>query len=167
MKISITHLIVLIVFSTLLFSCSSQDNPPVIEPIPVKMDYTFSAEELETMALINTYRQSIGLNQLEPNKHISYVAEQHNLYMINNNVVNHAGFTERYDNIVKVLTAIKVGENIAYNYKTPKEALDAWLLSPGHKTIIEGDYTHFGISIRQSDAKRKYYTNIFAKILSK
>lgn len=167
MKISFTHIPFFSVFVCSLFSCSSQDNTAVTEPVLQTMDYVFNSEELETMAVINTYRQSVGLNTLEPNKHVSYIAHEHNTYMINNHVVSHEGFDERYDNIIKVLEAIKVGENIAYNYKTPEGALEAWLLSPDHKKIIEGDYTHFGVSIRQDAANRKYYTNIFIKLITK
>ncbi|TDW49087.1 uncharacterized protein YkwD [Flavobacterium sp. 270] len=127
--------------------------------------YTYNDTELETMKLINEYRVSIGLNALEMVNHISFKCEEHNKYMIANNVVNHNDFTSRSANIVNVLGAKKVGENVAYNYKTPQAALKAWLESPGHKENIEGDYTHFGLSVSTDPATGKiYYTNIFAKI---
>jgi uncharacterized protein YkwD len=63
-----------------------------------------------------------------------------------------------------ILGAKKVGENIAFNYNTPQAVLDAWLNSPIHKQYIEGDFTHFGISIRLNSEGKKYYTNIFMKI---
>jgi uncharacterized protein YkwD len=84
--------------------------------------------------------------------------------MIENNVVNHDYFQARSNNIINVLGAEKVGENIAYNYVTPQSALSAWLNSPGHKANLEGDYTHFGISVTVNpETGRKYYTNIFMK----
>ena len=84
--------------------------------------------------------------------------------MIQNNVVNHDQFQERSKNIIEVLGAVKVNENVAYNYVTPNSALHAWLNSPGHKANIEGDFTHFGISIRINPVNGKsYYTNIFIK----
>lgn len=115
------------------------------------------------MALINSYRVGIGLNALEKNNYISIKSEEHDNYMINNNVVNHDNFISRSENIIKVLGAKKVSENIAYNYNTPQAALEAWLKSPGHKENIEGDFTNFGISIRVNPDGRKYYTNIFVK----
>jgi uncharacterized protein YkwD len=85
--------------------------------------------------------------------------------MITNNVVNHDGFVGRSENIIKTQGAKTVGENIAYNYSTPEAAVNAWLNSPGHKENIVGNYTHFGISIRENAITgKKYYTNIFAKI---
>jgi uncharacterized protein YkwD len=130
---------------------------------PQAMDYTYSSFELEALASINLYRVSIGLNKLQQNNYISYKSEEHNNYMIKNNSVNHNGFVARSENIMKVLGAKSVAENIAYNYKTIQGALDAWIRSPGHKKNLEGDFTHFGISIRENAEGKKYYTNIFVK----
>ncbi|MBS7254871.1 CAP domain-containing protein [Flavobacterium branchiicola] len=128
-------------------------------------DYSYNDSEVETMQLINDYRVSVGLNALQRINHISFKCEEHNDYMIANNVVDHNDFVSRSDNMIKVLGAKKVGENVAYNYKTSQAAVKAWLESPGHKENIEGDFTHFGLSVTV-DAKtgKKYYTNIFVKI---
>ena len=127
--------------------------------------YTYNSDELEAMSLINAYRVSIGLNTLEQVNYISHKSEQHNTYMIATNLVNHNDFVSRSGDIVKVLGAKTVSENIAYNYNTPQAALKAWLNSPSHKENIEGSFTHFGISIRiDAVSGKKYYTNMFAKI---
>lgn len=130
-----------------------------------EVNYTYNASEIETMNLINSYRVSIGLNSLVKIDYISYKSEEHDNYMITKNVVNHDDFVARSENIIKVLGVKIVDENIAYNYDTPQAALKAWLASPGHKKNIEGDFTNFGISIRENPTTgRKYYTNIFVKI---
>ena len=114
--------------------------------------------------VVNNYRVSQGLSALTLINHISYKSEEHNDYMIEKNVVNHDYFNQRASNIKSVLGAVTVGENIAYNFSTPNSALHAWLQSPGHKENIEGDYTHFGVSISINPANgKKYYTNIFMK----
>ncbi len=147
-------------------SCSSGTNNEVVNTAPeLKKDYEHSADELETIRLINEYRVSIGLTILTISDHISNTCEEQNKYMIANNLMNHNGFVDRFKNITKVLGAIKVGENLAYNYKTPQAALTAWLKSPEHKKNIEGDFNHVGISIKKNEINgRNYYTNIFAKI---
>ncbi|MCM0667810.1 CAP domain-containing protein [Flavobacterium tyrosinilyticum] len=128
-------------------------------------NYTYNDTEIETMSLINEYRLSIGLNSLERINHISYKCEEHNKYMIQNNVVDHNDFVARSTNMTNVLGAKRVGENVAYNYKTPEAAVRAWLDSPGHKENIVGDYTHFGLSVTTDPATgKKYYTNIFVKL---
>ncbi|RZJ40893.1 MAG: CAP domain-containing protein, partial [Chryseobacterium sp.] len=123
-------------------------------------NFTYKDSELELMQLINEYRVSIGLNALEKANLISNECEDHNEYMIANNVMDHNGFSSRSETIMKELGAKNVGENVAYNYQTPQAALKAWLESPGHKKNIEGNYTHFGISISTNSAGKKYYTNI-------
>lgn len=128
-------------------------------------DYTYNDSELETMQLINDYRVRIGLNALEKINHISYKCEEHNKYMIANKVVDHNDFVLRSNNIMKLLGAKNVGENVAYNYKTSEAAFRAWLDSPEHKKNLEGNYTHFGIAVTtDSVTGKKYYTNIFARI---
>jgi uncharacterized protein YkwD len=149
-------------------SCSPEDSieaPKSQAPLPVVLNYEYSPIELETMALINNYRISIGLNALEKINHVSYKSEEHDHYMIANNVVNHDDFVARSENIIEVLGAKKVSENIAYNYNNAKAAFDAWLKSDAHRENIEGDFTHFGIAVRENPVNgRKYYTNIFVKI---
>ncbi len=149
-------------------SCSADTAEGIVDNTTVGTiisNYTYNDAELQTMKLINEHRVSVGLNVLEKVNHISYKCEEHNIYMIENNVVNHNDFVERSQNITSVLGAKKVGENVAYNYKTPEAALRAWLESPGHKENIEGDYTHFGLSVTTDAATgKKYYTNIFVKL---
>jgi len=151
---------------SIMSSCSSEDNKTSeTASSPVILNYTYSPVELETMTLINNYRVSIGLNALEKINHVSYKSEEHDNYMIANNVVNHDRFVARSENIIKVLGASKVSENIAYNYNSGQGAFDAWMNSTGHRENIEGNFTHFGISIRVSPINgRKYYTNIFVKM---
>lgn len=164
------HILSLMVIVFTMNSCSSDSVDSVSEQESsvtsgVVTNYTYNQSELETMKLINDYRVSIGLNALKAINHISFKSEEHDMYMIANNVVNHDDFVARSENIIKVLGAIKVGENVAYNYNTPEAVLKAWLASAGHKHNIEGDYTHFGIAIKvDPENGRKYYTNIFAKI---
>ncbi len=151
-----------------MFSCSPEDNNSVPESqstLSVSSNYEYSPLELETMELINNYRVSIGLKALEKVNYVSLKSEEHDNYMITNNVVNHDDFVSRSENIIKVLGAKSVGENVAYNYNSAKGAFDAWLNSSAHKENIVGDYTHFGISVRENPVTgKKYYTNIFVKI---
>ncbi|MFV5686677.1 CAP domain-containing protein [Flavobacterium sp. GB2R13] len=167
MKLKLLRALLLVAVICAMNSCSSDaSEATTVDTTSQKVvNYSYNTSEIETMDLINAYRVSIGLNSLEKINHISYKSEEHDNYMITNNVVNHNDFVARSENIIKVLGAKTVSENIAYNYSTPQAALNAWLASPGHKENIEGDFTHFGISIRENPVTgKKYYTNIFAKI---
>ncbi|MDI5950109.1 CAP domain-containing protein [Flavobacterium yafengii] len=167
MKSNVFPVLLLVVIVHATASCSS-DNLELQDDktsSTQEINYTYISSELETMELINAYRVSMGLNALEKINYLSYKSEEHNKYMIANNSVSHNNFVVRSQNIINVLRAKKVGENIAYNYNSPQAVFDAWMNSPRHKENIIGDYTHFGISIRENSANgKKYYTNIFAKI---
>lgn len=158
---------VFIVMSVTMNSCSANNidgkKSSVATP-EATTNYSYNSSELETMKLINKYRVSIGLKALQINNYISSKCEEHTRYMIKNNDLNHNGFASRSKNIVSELGAKKVGENVAYNYQTSKAALQGWLKSAAHKENIEGDYTHFGISVLTDANGKKYYTNIFVKI---
>jgi uncharacterized protein YkwD len=128
-------------------------------------DYTYSDDELVLMHMINKYRDSIGLNALQKLDHASYLSSLHNIGMIENFKPSHDGFVQRSDELIELFHASVVSENVAYNYKSNSGAFKAWLASPVHKKNIEGNFTHFGLSIMISSInKRKYYTNLFVRI---
>lgn len=164
MKTNLLRAIMPLVLILTLVSCSSDSTEDLTAADTTAKNYTYNEEELALLDQINDYRESIGLNALQPVEHISYKSEEHNEYMIAKNEINHDFFQERSKNIIAVLGASKVNENVAYNYATPASALHAWLQSPGHKANIEGNFTHFGASIRiNPENGNKYYTNIFVK----
>jgi uncharacterized protein YkwD len=152
--------IILFLFFILLLSCTTKDERVDY----VIYSYPFNQTELSVMQITNEHRVSIGLNTLVPVQHFGYLCYQHNQYMIEKNVVNHDYFIERSTNITNTYHASSVGEVIAYNYTTPTSALQAWLNSPEHKQVIEGKFTHFGVSVSEDSNNHKYYTFIFAKI---
>lgn len=174
MKFKLFEILLLTTIIFTLNSCSPNDitnetaeNSTTDYPPQKITDYTYNSFELETLNSINDYRISIGLIPLKKANFLSLQSEEHDKYMIANNVVSHVGFETRFEIIMKTLGAIKVGENIAFSnkYATIKTIVDAWLASPEHKKNIEDDFTHFGISIKEDPITgKKYYTNIFAKI---
>jgi uncharacterized protein YkwD len=167
MKIKLLRALLLAAVICIMNSCSSDSSEIETADATVQkvVAYSYNSIELETMDLINAHRVSKGLNRLEKINHMSYKSEEHDNYMIANNVVNHNDFAARSENIMKTLGAKSVSENIAYNFNSPQAVLNAWLSSPGHKENIEGNFTHFGIAIKENPVNgRKYYTNIFAKI---
>lgn len=164
MKTNLLRLFVPIILVLTLVSCSKEESAEESENLLLITNYDYSADENDLVNRINSYRESKGLNALQTVNHISYKSLEHNDYMILNNVVNHDFFDARANNIKQVLGAVRVGENVAYNFSTPNAALNAWINSPGHKENLEGDYTHFGVSIKINPANgKKYFTNIFMK----
>ena len=149
----------LLFISLLLISCSKQD-----EKFYPQYTYNFSQEELDVMRVTNVYRNQIGLDTLKTIEHIGYISEEHNIYMIEQDTITHDYFQQRSDNLMNTLQAFRVGEVLAYNYNTSQSVLNAWINSPRHKSIIEGDFTNFGVAIHTNSNNRRYYTFIFVKI---
>ena len=165
MKTTLLRALLLLTVIYTMNSCSSDESEVADVSAKKVVSYSYNTIELQTMDLINKHRVSVGLNPLEKINHMSFKSEEHDNYMIANNVVNHNDFVARSENIINTLGAKTVSENIAYNYNTPQAVLNAWLASPSHKANIEGNHTHFGIAIKENPANgRKYYTNIFARI---
>jgi uncharacterized protein YkwD len=165
MKTKLLTALLPLAFVFTMVSCSPTDQNDPSERVAVVDSYSYNTDEFRLRNLINDYRQSVGLPLLQTINHVSYKSFEHNEYMIAHQVVNHDLFYERAQNIRAAVGAVKVNENIAYNFPTPEAALAAWLASPGHKDNIEGNFTHFGISVTEDPvAGKKYYTNIFVKI---
>ena len=168
MKKIVSNLFVLILSITTLTSCSADSEsiaPTTMDSgsVESQRSYEHNSSEIELLDLINTYRVNKNLNPLEIIEHISYKSSEHNDYMIAINAVSHNGFTERKTNLQQLLGAVRVGENVATGYSTPQSALNGWIGSDSHRANLEGDYTHYGVSIRIDATGKKYYTNMFIK----
>jgi uncharacterized protein YkwD len=152
----------LLILALTFTSCSNNEASSEETAIALK-SYQYSSTELDLMDRINQHRSSIGLAVLQQIEHVSFKAYEHNLFMIDNNQVSHHNFNQRSQHLRQTLPASRVGENLAFNFQSNSGVLNAWLASDGHAKNIEGDFTHFGISISTDNNGRKYYTNIFIK----
>jgi uncharacterized protein YkwD len=115
----------------------------------------------EILRLVNEHRTSIGLSEIKKDQeYASAYAVEHTQYMIELEQVNHDNFNIR-SSALKDRGAQMVGENVAYGYNTAEAVVNAWLMSDGHKKIIEGTYTHSGFGVMQSNEGRFYFTQLF------
>lgn len=122
---------------------------------------TYSNLERSVMDLVNNHRVSLGLTRLSPLDIISTEAKNHNDHMIAYDEVCHDFFFNRQNALINNVNATSVGENVAYGYSSAQAVLNAWLNSDAHKQNMEGDYSHFGISVLTDDEGKNYFTNIF------
>lgn len=97
---------------------------------------------------INNHRASLNLPNLKVDRELSQLAYEHSVYMENQGKLSHDNFNER----AKGRT---LGECVS---KGNKNHVIAWLGSPEHKKIIEGNYSKIGIGI-----KGEYATIILEK----
>lgn len=149
-----------------IISCSKEDSNE-LEAAKYDIDLGLvqkndSKMSSEILSLVNDHRASLGLSALElDNQYTSAFAVDHTKYMIEKEQINHDNFGYRSEGIKFHEGAKVVGENVAYGYDTAEKVMNAWLNSPGHKAIIEGNYTHTGFGVMKCPKGRSYYTQLF------
>lgn len=164
----ITFTGILLFFCTIfLTSCSKDSNNEEVvsfdQVVTNKVEYTYMPIEVEILDELNIYRKTLGLGELKPLVNLSVESERHNEYMISEGTVSHDNFAERASFLMQEVGARKVAENVGYGYRTSGAVVNAWLKSKGHRENVEGDFTHFGVSVRQDAEGKNYFTNIFIR----
>jgi uncharacterized protein YkwD len=115
----------------------------------------------EILIKINKYRSDQSLGKIEFNKNsATALAVEHCIYMIENGKVSHENFSKRNQALIEI-GAVKVGENIAFGYTLSSSIVNAWINSPGHKKVLEGNYNHIGIGVVTSANNKNYVTALF------
>lgn len=153
-----------VLVSLFFMSCTSEDDGLYEESAFQDVSLSYSVIEYQISSLVNEHRESIGLVPLEMINVVSKEAEGHTKYMITVGEPSHDNFDVRYKRLVDKVSAKTVGENVAYGYSTAESVVAAWLKSPDHRRTIENsEYDSFGISTKQNEEGRNYFTNIFVK----
>ena len=162
-----TKQLCLMLVSILMFSsCSKDELKPEDTTLKTAdlVDYVaYSEMELEVLNAVNDHRISVGLSELKRVDGITFLASDHNTYMIQKKEVSHDNFQKRYFTLVNEIGAQAVSENVGFGYRTSEAVVNAWIKSEGHRNNIEGNYTHFGISVAQDENGKNYFTNIFVR----
>lgn len=147
-------------------SCSKQEFMEIEEQNNLTISVSSNTQtdfENQLFDLINEYRVSIGLNELQFESTSYFYANEHNRFMIEKGQISHAHFGQRAKSISDKTGANDVSENVARHYDTATEAFEGWLNSPNHRKNLEGNYTHSALSVLTDDNGELYYTQIFIK----
>lgn len=148
----------------LLISCENVELQPPIqewEVAPIEIDWIVGDQIINQ---INLYRESIGLNRLIKDPGLpSYLGAQHCNYMIEQGRISHDNFIERA-HILSNYGADAVGENVAFGFHSGIGVVNAWLNSPDHKDIIEGNYNKIGLGIIYDNYGTQYVCALLIRI---
>ena len=112
------------------------------------------------LALTNEARQKEGLSPLTRQEDLDLGAQ-----IRAQEIVTHFSHTRPdgtpFYTVFGVEENYYYGENIAYNYDTAQQAMDAWMSSEGHReNILNSTYTGIGIATIEKDGQR-YWVQIF------
>jgi len=166
MKLLKTSLLAMVLLFTVA-SCT-KDEDVVAEEANYSIDVNLAQETdwqmaNEILELVNAHRTSLGLRTIKRDQqHASAYAVEHTKYMIGIEKINHDNFSTR-SRALKDRGAQSVAENVAMGYTSAESVVNAWLHSPGHKSVIEGNYTHSGFGVMQNSKGHYYFTQIFYK----
>lgn len=121
----------------------------------------------EVVALINEIRTSKGLNVLVQDPALSQLAIIKAQDMIKRGYFDHTSpfYGDPWDMAMLFdYEYVSFGENLARNFKTPKQTVDAWLASPTHReNLLNEHYVTTGIGVKQAKDGNLYIVNLFAK----
>ena len=151
-------------FATYRTAVLSEQNIKSIAEKLVLDDYAdLSAEEQETLDLINKYRIKNGLTELKALSSLQDVAYLKAIDLVQNNYFSHTSvnlgtpFEMLEDYGIDYMIA---GENLAGN-TTPERAVAAWINSPSHKAnILEKNFSYTGIVGIDSPGYGKIYVQL-------
>lgn len=135
--------------------------------IPKKINLTKMESDLVQM--INSVRVGQGLSPLQQRRDLVICARQHSDNMANR-IVNfgHDGFSDRAEQMKKLIRLKAFGENVAYSYNVEdhlRTAVSGWMNSSGHRKNILGDYNSTGIGIAYDKRGVCYITQLFARVV--
>lgn len=110
-----------------------------IEPIPV--DYRIVGST-ELTVKINEQRTAAGLSELVESAILNNQACTRAQYLVDNSIWSHAGWISF---INRDIFKGKIGENLARNFESSADMVQAWMNSESHKAVImDGSFTHHG-----------------------
>ena len=145
-KLSIALVLILGLVAT---SCSREEM--VVPTTELSMPDLALANETDwalanqILGYINNFRTDIGLEPLIMEPTITTaLAVSHSEYMKEQDRISHDNFSERAT-ILADQGAQAVGENVAFGYSSAHEVVNAWINSPSHRDVLEGNFTHAGI----------------------
>lgn len=117
----------------------------------------------DVLRIVNKERNKEGLSKLEFCKNLNSVANLKSKDMSTYNYFDHV--SPNHGNLFDILKKKNIdyragGENIAVGHTSPKQVVEAWMNSPGHRrNILNANYNKTGIGIYVGD--RIYWTQNF------
>ena len=112
--------------------------------------------------IVNEIRVSYGLGELTLNEELSAVARLKSEDMRDNHYFSHNSPT--FGSPFEMMSHFGInyrtaGENIAMGQKTPREVVDGWMNSEGHRAnILNGSFTEIGVGYAENG---HYWTQMF------
>ena len=122
--------------------------------------------ESKILTLVNDIRVQNNVDKLELDPALTQIAIIKAKDMVKRNYFEH--YSPFYGNPWDLASLFdyeytSIGENIARNFTTPEETVNAWMNSPNHRAnILKGSYTYMGIGIEKAKNGKYYIVQHFS-----
>ena len=135
-----------------------------------KILYDKMKEEL--LLLVNNERKEKGLSILLNNIKLDKIAQIHSNGQFKCMEMSHSGCPldpKDKETLVERVNCTdydwrRIGENVAYGYRSSKSVFDAWMDSPGHReNILNPNFKDIGIGIKGEFLNDIYWTQVFGE----
>ncbi len=143
---------------------SAQTPKPTAKAPPKKEEFKISEWEQEVIDLTNAERKKEKLNPLKPAPLLFASARKHTANMAKKDELEHEldGKTVKDRIVAEGYKYARIAENIAMGQKTPKQVVEGWMNSEGHrKNILTPELTEIGIGIEKNAKGQFYWTQNF------
>ncbi|WP_241154284.1 CAP domain-containing protein [Staphylospora marina] len=121
--------------------------------------------EAEVIRLVNEERKKRGLSPLKTNPEVSRLARMKSDDMRKNGYFSHQSPTlgSPFDMLKRAGIRYRLaGENIAAGQRTPKDVINSWMNSEGHRAnILNPNYTEIGVGYVTGGNYGTYWTQLF------
>jgi uncharacterized YkwD family protein len=119
-------------------------------------EHTVSKFEQRVFELVNEERKKRNIEPLQLSLEVSKTAREKSEDMRDKDYFDHESPT--YGKPCEHMKKKYCGENIAAQWKTPEEVMDAWMKSEGHKkNILRKEYTHIGVGYAEGGGRYGIY----------
>lgn len=152
-----------IAFLASLFTLTSCSTATQEQEVAIYENVSISTIEEEVLELVNEYRVSEGLEVVLFGAVAYDFAVSHNEYMIAQGEISHDNFNSRSTDLTIKAHADFVSENVGKDFTTARGVVNAWINSPAHKKVMEGDFTYTAISVEEDADGVLYFTQLFYK----
>lgn len=120
------------------------------EFFPIVNTNSWSKEEILLLLLINDYRNSFDLKELNIDLSHYKASQQRTLFLSEEfkktQTISHSGMIESI-NKLRPLGVKHIAENLGFGYKNAQGCFNGWVNSEKHNSILLGNWVWCGISI--------------------
>lgn len=124
-----------------------------------------SAYAAEVIRLVNVERAKYNLSPLTANATLNEYAQLRSTEIVSNFDHKRPDGSNPLKYVMSLNGVHTAGENIAAGQRTPKDVVNGWMNSPGHRAnILNTDYTSIGVGCYHDNNSKYgvYWTQIFA-----